>query len=240
MKTWQKIGLITVFVLLIFGVRIFFLWRERNAPMVQPPKVAERQLTQDDVVQPRKLYIDDLKSAKALMGKTVWVQSGYSLDYYPYAGHRVDFAHRAGFLPGAQPLAIEDIITQKVPADVATRVPAGDKQVLAVFKMPNDPKEYATGIGFIKGSDSTYYCDQIFYYDDPRQMYNFWGPKVWAAIDQHQAIAGMNELQTAMALGVVQQSESSDIGNRTVDYDAGGKKWSVTFEKDKATAIKQD
>jgi hypothetical protein len=208
--------------------------------MAQQPKVAERQLTQDDVVQVRHLYIDDLKSANALDGKTVWVESGYSLDYYPYSEHHVDFAHKVGALPSVEPLAIQDIITEKAPANLATRMPLGDKQVFAAFKLPNDPKDYATAIGFIKDGDSTYYCDQIFYYDDPHQMYNFWGPKVWAAIDQHTPITGMNELQTAMALGMIQQSESSDIGNRTVDYDAGGKKWSVTFENDKATSIKQD
>jgi hypothetical protein len=240
MKTWQKVGLFTLLVLIIFAIRIYFIYRERHSPGVQPQRVAEQQLTRDDVVQPRKMYIDSLESAKALDGKTVWVQAGYSLDYYPYAAHRVEFAHRAGFLPGAQALAIQDIITEKAPANLATRVPLGDKQVFAVFTMPNDPQEYATAIGFIKGGDSTYFCDQVFYYDDPRQMYNYWGPKIWAAIDQHQPIVGMNELQTAMALGVVQQSESSDIGNRTVDYDAGDKKWSVTFEKDKATTIKQD
>lgn len=239
MKTWKIVGLITLLVLIVFAVRIYLIYRERHQPIAQPT-VAERPLTQDDVVQPRKMYIDSLESAKALDGKTVWVQSGYSLDYYPYSAHRIEFAHSSGVLPSAQALAIQDIVTEKAPADLATRVPKGDKQAFAVFKLPNDPKEYATAIGFIKGGDSTYFCDQIFYYDDPRQMYNYWGPKVWAAIDQHQPIAGMNELQTAMALGVIQQSESSDIGNRTVDYDAGGKKWSVTFEHDKATTIKQD
>jgi hypothetical protein len=49
----------------------------------------------------------------------------------------------------------------------------------------------------------------------------------------------MTELETAMALGVMQQSESSNYGNRTVDYDAGGKHWEVTFENDKATQIQQ-
>jgi hypothetical protein len=239
MKTWKIVGLITLLVLIVFAVRIYLIYRERHQPIAQPT-VAERPLTQDDVVQPRKMYIDSLESAKALDGKTVWVQSGYSLDYYPYSAHRIEFAHSSGVLPSAQALAIQDIVTEKAPADLATRVPKGDKQAFAVFKLPNDPKEYATAIGFIKGGDSTYFCDQIFYYDDPRQMYNYWGPKVWAAIDQHQPIAGMNELQTAMALGVIQQSESSDIGNRTVDYDAGGKKWSVTFQNDKATTIKQD
>jgi hypothetical protein len=240
MKTWQKVGLVTLFVLLLFGIRVYFIWRERNAPIAEAPKIAERQLTQDDVVQPRKLYIDDLKSAKALVGTTVWIQSGYSLDYYPYVAHRIDFAHQAGVLPSVQELAIHDIIEQKTPANLATRVPLGDKQVFAVFATPGDEKTYATAIGFIKGTDSTYFCDQIFYYDDPHQMYSYWGPKIWDAIDQHHPLAGMNELQTSMALGVIQQSGSSDVGNRTVDYDAGGKKWSVTFEKNKATVIKQD
>lgn len=240
MKTGQKVGLVTLFVLLVFAIRVYFVWRERNAPMVQPHKVAERQLTQDDVVLPRKLYIDSLESAKVLDGKTVWIQSGYTLDYYPYTDHRIDFAHKSGVLPSIQPLEIQEFVTQKVPANLATRLPHGDKQVLAVFEMPNDSKEYATAIAYIQGSDSTYYCDQVFYYDDPHTMYKFWGPKIWAAVDQHTPILGMNELQASMALGIVQQSDSSDIGNRMVDYVAGDKKWSVTFQNDKATAIKQD
>lgn len=240
MKTWQKFGIVTLIFLAILGLRVYFIYRERHEPMAHRPAAPEYQLTRDDTVVPRKMYIDSLDSAKALDGKTVWVQSGYVLTYYPYAHHRVDFDHPAGELPSVQPLQIQDIVTEKVPAKVTTRMPHGDKQVFAVFKMPNDPNEYATGIGFIQGTDSTYYCDQIFYYDDPHQKYNYWGPKVWAAIDQHHPILGMNELQTAMALGMVQQSQSSDVGNRTVDYDAGGKKWSVTFRNDKATAVKQD
>lgn len=240
MKTWQKVGIITLIFLVALGIRIYVTYRERHEPLPQHPAVAEYKLTQDDTVIPRKMYIDSLASARALDGKTVWVQSGYSLDYYPYADHQVEFTHPEGELPSVQALQVQDITTEKVPAHLATRVPHGDKQIFAVFKMPNDSKEYATAIGFIQGTDSTYYCDQIFYYDDPHQMYNYWGPKVWAAIDQHQPILGMNELQTAMALGMIQQSQSSDIGNRTVDYDAGGKKWSVSFRNDKATAVKQD
>lgn len=238
MKTWQAIGLVTLLVLAIAGIRIYFIWRERNAPDVNTkPQVAERKLSADDVVLPRKLYIDDLKSAKALDGKTVWVQSGFTLDYYPYAAHHVEFAHPAGVLPSVEPLQIEDIITEKAPANLATRVPLGDKQVFAVFKEPDDAKEYATAIGYIQGDDSKYYCDDIFYYDDPHVMYKFWTADVWQTIDQHKAKAGMSELQTAMSLGMIQQSESSDIGNRTVDYDAGDKKWAVTFQNDKASTV---
>jgi hypothetical protein len=239
MKTWQKVAIVAGIPIVILVIGILIINHRRNEPGVVPQRQAERPLSQDEMVQPRKLFIDDLKSARYLIGKPVWIQAGYELDYYPYAAHRIDFAHKSGVLPGAQRLDVKDVITQKLPAGVTTRIPRGDKQVFAVFNLPNDDKQYATAIGYIQGTDSTYYCDNVFYYDDPRGMYNFWPAPVWQAIDQHKAIAGMNELQTAMALGVVQQSDSSDYGNRTVEYDTAGTHWAVTFENDKATQVQQ-
>ncbi len=239
MKTWQKLVLIVLPAILILAIGIWRIQVARNRPGVAPHQAEERHLSDEEMVQPRKLYIDDLKSARDLIGKPVWVQAGYELDYYPYALHRVDFAHKAGVLPSVQQLDISAIVTQIVPADLATRIPRGTSQVFAVFTMPGDPKEYATAIGTIQGTDSTYYCDNIFYYDDPHQMYKFWPADVWQAVDRHQAKAGMTELEVAMALGVMQRSDSSNYGNRTVDYDAGGKHWEVTFENDKATQVQQ-
>jgi hypothetical protein len=237
MKNWQAIGLLTLVVLLAAGGRLLYIFHERSQPGVQKSQTPQRVLTEDDVVQPRKMYIAGLKSAKELAGKIVWVQAGYALDYYPYAGGRLAFAHPAGVLPSVQQLAIEKIITAKPPANLATRFPVEDRQAFAVFKMPGTAGEYGTAIGTIKGTDETYYCDEIFYYDDPHQMYKHWPTDVWQAVDQHHPKAGMNELQVAMALGTIQQSESSDYGNRTVTYDAGGKKWAVSFEKNKATTV---
>jgi hypothetical protein len=240
MKTWQKLGLMIIPAILIAGIGIVVMQRQRNAPVRIQPKYQERALTEDETVVPRKMYIDDLASARALNGHTVWVQAGYELEYFPYAHHRVEYARQAGVLPSAQALQIQEIVTQKEPAKVATHVPAGHQQVLAVFTLPGDAKSYAVPIGYLQGSDSKYYCDDIFYYDDPHAMYPFWPADVWRAIDLHQPRPGMNELQVAMALGVMQQSDSSDYGNRTVDYDAGGNKWSVTFSGDKATSVRQD
>jgi hypothetical protein len=239
MKTWQKIALV---VLIPIGILAIGIWRinvARNQPGVAPHTEQERPLSQDEMVQPRKLFIDDLKSARDLIGKPVWVQAGYELDYYAYAGHRIDVAHRIGVLPSAQRLDIQDIVTEKEPAGLVSRIPHGDKQAFAIFTMPGDAKTYATAVGTIQGTDSTYYCDTVLYYDDPRSMYNFWPANIWQAIDQHKPITGMNELQAAMAVGVMQQSESSDYGNRTVYYDAGPVRWSVTFESDKATQVAQ-
>jgi len=241
MKTWHKAALMIFPPVLILGVGILVIQHQRNSPVVQKPQAAERPLTDDEVVQPRKMYIADLKEAKDLAGKTVWVQAGYALDYYPYAAGRVEFANPAGVLPSIEKLEIVSVVTQKAPANLATRVPLGDKQVFAVFRKGGDTKQYATAFGTIQGAgggtDETYYSDQMFYYDDPHQLYKHWPADVWQAVDQHQPKPGMNELQVAMALGTIQQSQSSDYGNRTVNYDAGGKKWAVSFVKDKATTV---
>ncbi len=239
MKTWQKLALIAVPALLILGIGILYINHKRNEPAAVQPQKQERQLSQDEMVVPRKLFIDSLDSARALIGKPVWIQAGYELDYYPYTGHHVEFAHKSGVLPSIQQLNITNVVTQKVPANVPTRIARGTAQAFAVFTMPGDSKEYATAIGTIDGNDSTFYCDNVFYYDDPHQMYKFWPADIWKAIDQHQPKTGMNELQTSMALGVMQQSDSSDYGNRTVSYDTGGKHWAVTFENDKAVQIQQ-
>lgn len=239
MKTWKKLALIVLPAILILGIGIWRIQVVRNRPAVVPPRAQEAHLTDEEMVQPRKLFIDDLKSARDLIGKPIWVQAGYELDYYPYTPHRVDFAHKTGVLPSVQQLDVRDIITQKVPADLPTRIARGSEQAFAVFTMPGDPKEYATAIGTIQGTDSTYYCDNVFYYDDPHQMYKFWPANVWQAVDLHQPKAGMSELEVAMALGVMQQSDSSNYGNRTVTYDAGGKHWEVTFENNKAIQVQQ-
>jgi len=238
MKTWQKLALIVVPAILIAAIGIWRINVARNKPTVVPQQ-QETHLSDEQMVQPRKLFIDDLKSAKDLIGKPVWVQAGYEMDYYPYAAHHVDFAHKAGVLPSVQRLDIQDIVVEKVPASVESRIARGTGQAFAVFTMPGEAKEYATAVGTLQGNDSTWYCDNVLYYDDPHQMYNFWPKDLWAAIDAHQPKTGMTELETAMALGVMQQSDSSDYGNRTVDYNAGGKHWAVTFENDKATQVQE-
>jgi len=239
MKTWKKLALILVPAILILVIGIWRINVARNRPAAVPSRAQERPLTQDEMVQPRKLYIDDLKSARDLIGKPVWIQAGYELDYYPYTAHRIEFTHRAGVLPSVQQLDIKDIVEEKLPAGVTTRLPRGDKQAFAIFSMPGSDKQYAVAVGSIQGNDSNWYCDTVFYYDDPHQMYKFWPADVWQAIDQHQPKPGMSELQTSMALGVMQQSQSSNYGNRTVYYNTGSKRWAVTFDNDKATQTEQ-
>jgi hypothetical protein len=236
MQTWKKIALFTLLALLLVAVRVYFIWRERNAPLVNPRQHAEYRLTDDDIVQPRKLYIDSLKSAQVLEGKTVWMQAGYELAYYNYTAHHIDFSKRAGLIAPAQAMHIERVELAKAPASTQRLIPVGTRQVFALYTMPENTKEYATAIGYEDASGSKYYCDDVFFYDDPHTLYKHWPAAVWKAVDAHQAEKGMNERQVAMALGMIQRSDSPNYGNRTVSYDTDTKRWTVGFANDKVTS----
>ncbi len=97
---------------------------------------------------------------------------------------------------------------------------------------------YATAIGAIDASQEEYFSDILFFYDDPHTIYDNWPKNVWAAIDAHQVLPGMSELQTRMSIGQKTHSDGSSEGNRTVTYDQAGKTWTVTFVDNKATTIK--
>ncbi len=242
MKRWHVISAVTLVVLLIAAWRIHSIERERNAPGVQTSRYKERPLTEDELVVPRKMFIDSLQSARALDGKPVWIKAGYEIDYYPYHGKQIDYAHKAGVLPGAQEMDVKDAIEIKAPAGWTSHVPRGDKNVFLVFTEPGKSEEFAAPVAVVEGGKSTYYCDDVLYYQDPHQLYKHWPAEVWQAVEQHQAKPGMNELQVAMALGQLQKSESSTLGNRTVIYtleEPGGMRHvSVTFVNNQATAVK--
>ena len=57
-------------------------------------------------------------------------------------------------------------------------------------------------IGARPGEDYTIYADDMLFYDDPHQLYRHWSPELWQAVDHHQALPGMNEIQASFALGM--------------------------------------
>jgi hypothetical protein len=92
-------------------------------------------------------------------------------------------------------------------------------------------------IGVSRGGDYALYINEMFFVDDPRQLYKHWPPEVWSAIDQHQALKGMNELQASFSLGVGVPEGGGDFGNRTLKYDNDGHPVTVTFEHNRATQV---
>ena len=218
------------------GGEVAYIHHERNAD-VPVAKGPERKVDPDDDVFLRQSHANSLSDEKDLKGKAVWVSAGGQLDYYPYVGKKVDFSKSAGLLLGAEKLDIKDAVEQVAPKKTTFRIPAGDKQIFLVFTKGTDVQEYAVPVGYVKGEDMTLLSDQIFFYDDPHQLYSYWGPQVWGAIDAHQVIPGMTERETQIALGQVSSPHDGAPGDRIVDFDRQGKPVTVTFVGGKATRI---
>ncbi len=180
---------------------------------------------------------------KELVGTTVWVSAGGQLDYYPYVGKRVEYGKSAGTLVGAQKLVVKGTTEQVAPKTATFRIPGGDRQALLIFTLPDSSdaaKEYAVPVGYRQDGQYTFYTDEIFFYDDPHELYKHWGPEIWKAVDSHQVINGMNERQVELSLGQVSKSTSNDYGNRMVVFANLGKPMAVTFVKNQVTAFRAD
>jgi len=235
----KKIAIaITVVMLLVLAIRVALIYRERHDNTPAPE--ANAAVDPDELVFLKKQRPSSLADEKQLIGKTIWVSAGGQMDYYPATGHHADYAHSAGTLLGAEPLAIKDAFEQVAPAKATFRIPGGDKHVLLAFTLPGSAKLYALPVGYKRGGDYTFMSDEIFFYDDPHQLFNYWGPKIWQAIDAHQVVLGMNERQVSLSLGQVSQSTSQDYGNRMVVFDNLGKPMAVTFVHDHVTAFRPD
>ncbi len=229
----------TVLLFVAVGGELLYLHHERNAPVAM--KAPEHEvIAADDLVFLKKKRPENLKEVKELVGSTVWVSAGGQLEFYPYVGHSAQYAKSAGTLLGAEPIVIKDAIEQVAPKAATFRIPGGDKQVLLVFTKPDDTKQYAVPVGYRQGFDYTFYTDEIFFYDDPHELYKHWGPEIWKAVDAHQVILGMNERQVELSLGQVSQSTSKDYGNRMVVFANLGKPMAVTFVNNKVTAFRPD
>ena len=229
----KKLQISLAAAIVLAGGRAAYIVYERHEAMKDDAKPKqETALKADYYVTPKKLHPYDLKSARQLTEQPVWVKVGYQLTYYPYdrERHKADFGHEAGRLLPLQKLAIQDVVT-----DVSPQAP-GIKQVLACFSL-NDTA-YAAPIGAEKGGDFKNYSDDIFFIEDPRDLYKHWPADVWKEIDAHEVQAGMSELQASFAIGLGVPEGSGNYGSRTLRYPNGGKALAITFENNKAVEIK--
>jgi len=101
-----------------------------------------------------------------------------------------------------------------------------------------DGKPYAVQIGVHQAGDFRFYVDDMFFIQDPHELYRHWPAEVWKAIDNHQVQQGMSELQAGFAVGMGTAEGSAQYGSRTLNYPNGGKQMTVTFRNDKAVEIK--
>ena len=214
------------------AVRLGFVVYERMQPAAKKPETAALPLNREAYVVPKKLHAYDLASARELTKQPVWAQEGYRYTYYPYdrVHRRADFAHEKGLLGPIEELHITDVVAQPTPGR------ANHHQIVAIFGKGG--RSYAVPIGTESGGSFQIYADEMFYYEDPHQLYHFWPADVWEAIRNHQVKPGMNEIQADFAVGMgVPQPAGADPGEKVVKYANGGHLLSVTYRRGRAVKI---
>jgi hypothetical protein len=229
----KRIQIALALAVVVAGVRAGYILYQRHEDYVAAQKQQAAKSAgysnQEYYVTPKKLYPFDLKSAKQLTAQPVWVKEGFRYTYYPYDAVRkkVDFGREAGLLLPIEKLEIKDVLT-----DAA----AGKRQVMAVFQ--KEGKSYAVPIGFEADGQYKIYSDEMFYVEDPHELYKFWPADVWQAIAQHEVKPGMDELQADFAVGMGVPDSGASSEEKTVRYPNGGKALVVTYRGGKAAEVK--
>ena len=227
----RKIQLVLAIAIAVAALRAGYVLYQRHSEKAEQAAKQAPPLNPDYYVVPKKLYPYDLKSAKQLTQQPVWVREGYRFTYYPYdrARHRTDFDHEAGLLLPIQKLEIKDVVTDTAPHS------AHLKQVMAVFEQEGRvtpfPSARRRAIAY------QIYSDEMFFIQDPHELYKHWPADVWQAIEQHQIKPGMNEFQAYFSIGMGVPDRSSDPAVKTVHYPNGGKPVTITFRNGKAAEI---
>jgi hypothetical protein len=232
--TKKKIQLALALALVIAAGRAGYILYQRHEDYEAAQKRQQAKAlgysNADYYVTPKKLYPYDLKSAQQLTQQPVWVKEGYRYTYYRYVPvvKSVDFKHDDGQLGPIERLEIKDVL--------AVAAPGGRKQVVATFD--RDGHSYAVPIGFENDGQYKIYSDEMFYIEDPHELYKHWPADIWQAVQQHEVKPGMNELQAVFAVGMGVPDAGATSEAKTVHYPNGGKPLVVTYSDGKATEIK--
>jgi len=231
----KKIQLVLIALLVLATLRAAYIFYQRHEDAVAAQK---KKLAQDAgysnadyYIAPKKLHPYDLKSAKELAEQPEWVKEGYRYTYYRYdpATKKVDFGHEAGLLLPIEKLQVKDVVMANAPGT------GHQRQVVAVFE--KDGKSYAVPIGYEADEQYKIYSDEMFFVEDPHDLYKHWPPDVWQAVDAHQIKPGMNELQADFAVGMGVPDAGDSSYSKTVRYPNGGKPLVVNYHDGKAAEI---
>jgi len=143
----------------------------------------------------------------------------------------VDFAHEVGLLLPIEKLEIKDVVTAMLPTGKGAR-----RQVVAVFQQ--ETKTCAVPIGYEADGQYKIYSDEMFFVEDPHDLYKHWPADVWQAVEQHEVKPGMNEMQADFAIGMGVPDAGDTSYEKTVRYPNGGKPVVVVYHDGKAAEIK--
>ena len=203
---------VSIVVATIYLGKVYYDRSNRTLPLHEAQQ--EGPLQEDQYVHPKKSYVRNYESAqRKLVGMTLWVREGWRWAYEP--GEKY-------FVP----------LQKVIPTKVLRR---GDEVVIAF-------ERNGKSASFVIGQPNRVYVDDMFFIEDPRQLYDHWTPDAWAKVDNHQVELGMSETQITFALGAgvpVRAKVGSPI--RVVEYtfckEAGLQPVRVTFRDGLAEKI---
>jgi len=232
----KRIQISLIVLLLLATARVAYIFHERkSATTARNRDDGNRALTADEYVYPKKFYAYDLASARALVGKSVWVKQGYGTLVYLVINGDVDWTRGKPSLLPIEQLKVADVVRQSPPQN--WKAAPGENELLAIAERGGHSR-VAVPIGTFSGDGTLkLVANDVFYIQDPHQLYQHWPPETWKAIDSHQALPGMNELQVNFALGVPQKAGGGEYGERTLEYSNGGMPVRVSFVGNKAVEI---
>ncbi len=176
---------------LYMGYHFYERHRIANMEFDHRPQPRQRALPADAFVFVPKSYVTDITSARdKLVGKPLWVKEGYRWPYEP--GGRV-------FEP------LERI--------VPTAVESRGGEALLVFEKDGKPARFRIG------SPRRVFVDDIFFVEDPKEIYDHWSPDMWEAAAAGRVEPGMSEMRIGFSLGAGEVIRQSPGGaTRVVDY----------------------
>jgi hypothetical protein len=230
----KRIQIALAVVVVMVGVRAGYILYRRHQDNLASQRAAQAKQAgysnADYYVTPKKLHPFDLKSAQELTRQPVWVKEGYRYTYYRYVPvvKSVDFAHEEGLLGPLERLEIRDVM--------AVAAPGGRKQVVATFE--KDGHSFAVPVGFETEGQYKFYSDEMFFVEDPHELYKHWPAEVWQAVERHEVKPGMNEMQADFAIGMGVPDAGASSAEKTVRYPNGGKPLVVIYRGGKAEEIK--
>jgi hypothetical protein len=208
----------------VAALRLVYVVYERHEAAKPAPVATNAAIDPDYMVFLRSSHVIDIAGARRMIGQTVWVRNGYIYPAYEVTAGKI--GRRTGVLSPLLPLQIRQVVVQKV-----GRQPG----IFFACDSPDGPRAVQIGALDATGTPD-FQLDSMFFFDDPHQLYSHWPKDVWQSIDQHQAKAGMSQLQVEYALGVG-KVESGEEGDSTMLFPRDGNAVEVTFSGGKATAV---
>ena len=193
------------------GLRVGCVLYERSRPFPQKA-VVEKPVDRDRLVVVPKFYVEDLTSARQLIGKTLWVKLGYATGYF-LDNPRVKSENRElQYFRPLESLTIENVTERRIAGD------AGNKEVLLRFQKDGQAWLTLAGLYDARAEHYEMQLDELFYLKNPRELYAHWDSATWGKIEAHLLEPGMTLAQALFSLGYGRLVTTEAGGNQLYEF----------------------